>query len=139
MAANFQHPFHCVQFLERQSTGLQDLVLASFGPKIHSYAAESGQRLATWPENVDGREPPEKKRKVSNAEEQSDKEGSKNTGEESNKSTVSIVWSSVPLLVVSSNGKYLVALTSEDKCIRVFAVHEDGSLEQLSARYAHIL
>lgn len=139
MTANFQHPFHCVQFLERQSTGLQDLLLASSGTKIYSYAAESGQRLATWPVNVDGQEPPEKKRKVSNAEEQPEKEDSKDTGEESKKSTVSIAWSNIPLLVASSNGKYLVALTSEDKCVRVFVVNEDGSLEQLSARYAHVL
>jgi len=138
MAGNFQHPFLRVQHVDGQSTGSQNLLIASSGPRLYSYAAESGQRLATWPRDVDGtegnQEPPEKKRKVSNSEAPGSEE-LKSAGEYSRQSPVSITWSSIPLLVASSSGKHVVALTSEDKCIRVFSVGDDGALEQLSARY----
>ena len=141
MTGHFQHPFHCVQFLDRQSNGSQDLLIASAGPKIYSYAAKSGQRLAIWPQNAepsskDGaeKEPPEKKRRVSDSGAPGSEEA-KPAGEEMGKTPASIQWSNIPLLVATSNGQHVVALTGEDKCIRVLSVGEDGVLEQLSARY----
>lgn len=141
MAGNFQHPFLRIQHVDRQSTGSQNLLIASSGPRLYSYGAESGEQLAIWPRNVDAaeenQEPPEKKRRVSNSEAPAN-EDSKSVGE-AWKSLVSITWSSIPLLVASSSGKHVVALTSEDKCIRVFSVGDDGDLEQLSARYGDII
>ena len=135
MTGNFQHPFQCVQFLDRRSAGRQDLLVASSGSKIYSYAAESGQRLAIWPQTVEGsQEPPEKKRRVSNAAEPTC-EANKPAGEDPEKPPVSTAWSNIPLLIASSSGEHVVALTAEDKCVRVFAVNEDGALEQLNARY----
>lgn len=147
MAGNFQHPFQCIQFIERQPAGLQDLLIASAGPRVYSYAAGSGQRLAIWPQNVapsasenpnagpestsEGQAPPEKKRKVSPSGNETN-EGPRSTSEEPGK--VSVTWSTVPLLVPSSDGKYVVALTGEDKTIRVLKVEDEGSLKQLSAR-----
>lgn len=136
MASNFQHPFQCLQYVERQSTGLLDLLIASAGRHIYSYVATSGQLISVWPENVDpstetktsgptdettsdGQGPPEKKRKLSStAESQS--------GERS--------WSNVPILVASPDGNYIVAVTAEDKTVRVFSLNANGSLQQLSAR-----
>ncbi|KAA8643506.1 hypothetical protein EYZ11_006602 [Aspergillus tanneri] len=137
MAVNSHHPFQRVQFVDRQHAGHQNVIVASAGSKLYSYAAETGQRLASWPQDVDhndaaaptamdvepsvdGQGPPEKKRKVS-------MDGG------SGKPT-SASWSSIPLLVTSTNGRYVVAMTVEDKCIRVFRLGEDGSLEQLSER-----
>lgn len=141
MAGNFQHPFHCVRYVDRQSTCSQSLLIASSGPRLYSYAAETGQRLAIWPRDVDGvevnQEPPEKKRRVSNPEAPA-REESKPDGKDSEKLSTSIAWSSIPLLVASSSGKHVVVLTSEDKCVRVFSVGDDGALEQLSARYGEI-
>ena len=143
MTGHFQHPFHCVQFLDRQSNGSQDLLIASAGPKIYSYAAKSGQRLAVWPQNAEpsdkdgaenSQEPPEKKRRVSDSGAPK-REDAKSAAKEMGKPTASIEWSNIPLLVASSNGKHVVALTGEDKCIRVLSVGEDGVLDQLSARY----
>ena len=37
-------------------------------------------------------------------------------------------------LAGTSNGQYVVAVTDEDKCIRVMELHDDGSLRQRSAR-----
>jgi tRNA (guanine-N(7)-)-methyltransferase subunit TRM82 len=77
-----------------------------------------------WPQNVDAavsaseeQAPPEKRRKLS-AEEKSVKPG----------------WSTIPILKVSSDGKHVVAVTAEDKGIRVLQLNEDGTLRQLSSR-----
>lgn len=39
-------------------------------------------------------------------------------------------------LTLSHNGQYLVGVTGEDKCIRVFEIDSNGKLLQLSERYA---
>lgn len=141
MAASFQHPFQCLKYVERQSTGLSDLLITSAGSHIYSYAAASGQRISVWPANVassteiksseptdevvaEGQEPAEKKRKLSSSENQVEEKPS---------------WSNIPILVASSNGKFIVALTAEDKCVRVLSLNEDGVLHQLSARYVRLL
>lgn len=137
MTGHFQHPFHCVQFLDRQSNGTQDLLIASAGPKIYSYAARDGRRLAVWPQDGAGntQEPPEKKRKVSSAGAPESEGDVKSAEEKTGKAPVSIEWSNIPLLVASSDGAHVVALTGEDKCIRVLSVAGNGALEQLCARY----
>jgi tRNA (guanine-N(7)-)-methyltransferase subunit TRM82 len=37
-------------------------------------------------------------------------------------------------LILSRNGQYLVAVTGEDKCVRVFETDSHGRLHQLSER-----
>lgn len=150
MAAKLQHPFQCIRYIERQLVGFQNLLVASAGSRIYSYAAESGQRLSVWPRDSEQTNekslkaagadssperqgPPEKKRKISppgdNAE-----EISQGTAQGSGGSQIPVAWSNVPLLVPTSNGNHLVAVTAEDKCIRVLGVGEDGTLQHLSAR-----
>lgn len=135
-----QVSFHCVRFVEQQQGGAsQDLLIASAGRKLYSYAADSGRRLAIWPQDVShaeatvkeseaqqdskDQEPPGKKRKTDN---------SSSAGGDKRKSSPD--WSHIPILTISSTGKYVVALTAEDKCVRVFQIAEDGSLKQLSER-----
>ena len=143
MAANFQLPLQCLQSLEKRGAESQRFLIASSGGKIYSYAAETGQRLSSWPQDVDAsnannskatetetgsedQAPPEKKRKVSPSEE---------GPAETSKSTVKAsTWSSIPCLVAHSNGDYVIALTAEDKCVRVLRLKDDGTLEQLSER-----
>lgn len=125
--AQFQHPFHCLQYVRRQPT---DFLIGSAGQRIYSYAAPTGQRLDVWPQNVDSasskntgasaseeQAPPEKRRKLS-------------TEEKLDKPT----WSTIPILKVSPDGKHVVAVTAEDKGIRVLQLNEDGTLRQLSSR-----
>lgn len=143
MAANFQLPFQCIQYMEKQGAEPQRLLIASSGGKIYSYVAETGQRLSSWPQyvnasNPDNSEatetetgledqaPPEKKRKVSPSE-----EGPAETAKSPVKAPA---WSSIPILVAHSNGDYVIALTAEDKCIRVLRLEADGTFEQLSER-----
>ena len=37
-------------------------------------------------------------------------------------------------LIISDDGKYLVGITGEDKCVRVFQIDSRNSLQQLSER-----
>ena len=37
-------------------------------------------------------------------------------------------------LIISNNGQYLVGVTGEDKCVRVFQIDSENSLLQLSER-----
>ncbi|KAL2823189.1 hypothetical protein BDW59DRAFT_149062 [Aspergillus cavernicola] len=138
MAQNFQHPFQCIQFVKKKNGDSRNVLVASAGPKIFSYAAESGQRLSIWPQkgadlpdandagsNPENEGPPEKKRKVDPASEQT---ASAASGKKS------ATWTNIPILTSTPDGEYLVALTGEDKCIRVFQIEEDGSFQQISAR-----
>ena len=130
--AQFQHPFHCVQYVERQPTGL---LIGSAGQKIYSYAASTGQRLDVWPRNVDSVHSESKEAAVPTSEEQAPPEKRRRLSAEpdtakSDKPT----WSTIPILKVSVDGTYVVAVTAEDKCIRVLQLGQDGTLQQLSSR-----
>lgn len=139
--ANFQHPILCLRHVNRQLLGLSDLLVASAGSHLYTYSVVNGQRLDSWPKIVDssepdattastsqGQAPPEKRRKLSSASPDQNEEKP-----ESNESA-SQTWSSIPLVVVSADGKYVVALTAEDKSIRVFEIGTDGQLNELSTR-----
>ncbi|KAL4912038.1 hypothetical protein BDW62DRAFT_195565 [Aspergillus aurantiobrunneus] len=138
MAEAFQHPFQCIQFVKKKKDDFRNVLVASAGANLFSYAAESGQRLSAWPRdgadmseangvgsNPDIEGPPGKKRKVDSSSEQK-------TGTAVAKKSIS--WSNIPILTSTPDGEYLVALTGEDKCIRVFQLEEDGSFLQLSER-----
>lgn len=129
MSAQFQHPLQCLRLVQRSPT---NILIGSAGSKLYSYSAETGQRLAVWPADVASSEtnpvdaestpeqgPPEKKRKVSSSESQSIEKPA---------------WSNIPIVTGTSNGEHIVALTAEDKCVRVFQLQEDGSFVQLSER-----
>ncbi|RDW61802.1 putative tRNA methyltransferase [Aspergillus mulundensis] len=140
MAQNFQHPFQCIHFVKRKNGESRNVLVASAGARLFSYAAESGQRLSSWPldgadiaipdangagSNPETEGPPGKKRKVDPAEQ-------KKNGDAPAKKTPA--WTNIPILTSTPDGEYLVALTGEDKCIRVFQIEEDGSFQQLSER-----
>ncbi|KAJ5483903.1 tRNA (guanine-N(7)-)-methyltransferase non-catalytic subunit trm82 [Penicillium diatomitis] len=143
--AEFQHPFQTLTIVTRQSNGHSDVLVAAAGPYLYSYAAKSGQRLAVWPKHidpshtvaalptsdVDGQAPPGKKIKLSPVEDGADN-GSVPSKSDSNGSLTT--WTNIPILLSTSNGKHVVAMTAEDKCIRVFEISEAGEFLQLSAR-----
>lgn len=143
--ASFQHPIQSLKIVKRQSQGLANVLVASAGPYLYTYAAESGQRLTTWPQNVEtshgaafastatseDQAPPEKKIKLSSPE--SENEG-KTAATSNNSVNSSPTWTNIPIVLATSDGKHVVALTAEDKCIRVFSLSEDGKLKELSSR-----
>jgi tRNA (guanine-N(7)-)-methyltransferase subunit TRM82 len=140
-SARFQYPIQCIHHLSAQK-----VFIASAGPKIYSWSADDGRQLSVWPldteiDNGESRnvieetlsnsgadEPPEKKRKLSLSEQAS-------RGIERRKSGKSCAaWSSIPILVASPTQRYVVAVTGEDKCLRVFSLSENGGLTQISER-----
>ena len=151
--ASLQHPFQCLRYVNRQPVGHSDILVATAGRNLFSYDAFSGQRLDVWPQSVDANSedessgaapasedpaPPEKRRKLS-----SPTENQKNADTESKpepevkpkdlKKDDTNSWTNIPLLTVAQ-GKYVVIMTAEDKCVRVLSLAEDGKLQQLSAR-----
>lgn len=149
MTANFRHPFQCIRYIERSLKGFKPLLVASAGSRIYTYSAETGQRLSVWPRDPEQKNeksskttgadsipedqgPPEKKRKITQSGD--DLEESKDDAQSSGDHQNSVNWSNIPLLALTSNGDYLVAITAEDKCIRVLEIGEDGILQHLSER-----
>lgn len=140
--ANFQHPFQCVQYVKQQSSGSAEFLVASAGKGLYSYAAINGQCLDKWPENVDPtselvsneQEPAEKRIKLTPSPEGQNEESKekKSSKKASNKQLPE--WTNIPILLTSLDGKHIVALTAEDKCIRVFSLSEDGKLKEVSSR-----
>ncbi|KAL4955141.1 hypothetical protein BDW69DRAFT_161572 [Aspergillus filifer] len=145
---SFNHPLQCIQLVCKKNSTSRNILVASAGSKLYSYATESGQRLSVWPQdgvdtsssdngvsasNEDIEGPPEKKRKVDASEESEAKvkNGTAIAAVTANKKTP---WASIPILTSTADGQYLVALTGEDKTIRVFQIEEDGSFVQLSER-----
>lgn len=135
-----QHPFHCLRYLDRKDSSL---IIASAGPKIYSFSANDGRKLYTWPPSVDtsntpsqvdsaerGDEPPEKKRKLlPGSTAGNEKEGAQDKSDSTN---ITPTWSTIPILVISHSGRYVIAVT--DKHVRVLEIGSDGVLTQLSAR-----
>lgn len=139
--ASFQHPFQSLKLVKRQSQGLPNVLVASAGSYIYSYAAESGQRLAVWPQHVEtsrgatsaptstseDQAPPEKRIRLSSPENDSEQKPAATTDGPT-------TWTNIPMVLATSDGKHVVALTAEDKCIRVFSLTEDGHFKELSSR-----
>ena len=145
--AGLQHPFQCLRYVNRQSAGQSDILIATAGRNLYSYDASSGHRLDVWPHPVDAnaedkssdaasapesQAPPEKRRKLSSTSEEQKEAKSESKSEDSNKEA-SNSWTNIPLVTVA-HGRYVVIMTSEDKCVRVLSLDNEGKLQQLSAR-----
>lgn len=82
-------------------------------------------------------EPQSKRRKLSASGETSDSTSTEIVVEKSINADASSIVSKFPVikLATTSDGKHVIAVTGDDKCIRVFSVLPDGALRQLSERY----
>ncbi|KAK2765337.1 tRNA (guanine-N(7)-)-methyltransferase non-catalytic subunit trm82 [Arachnomyces sp. PD_36] len=150
---SFQHPFQAIQYLAPQESGGRDLLFAAAGPSIYAFDLEDGAHLSIWPQDRDveapkseptnaspkdvtepeTQGPPEKKRKLSSSAADSKPDDSQEAAAEDSGSG-NTTWSVIPILTTSADGKHLIAVTGEDKCIRVFNCDKDGKLTQLSGR-----
>ncbi|KAK2733963.1 tRNA (guanine-N(7)-)-methyltransferase non-catalytic subunit trm82 [Myotisia sp. PD_48] len=140
---SFQHPLQRIEYLRTSS---RNFLVGAAGPKLFVFGADNGAQLDVWPSNSQSQQPPiestidqpsthegtasppGKRRKLS----QTVEEGDGNRGTQI--SSTSCAWTVIPLLIASPTGGYIVALTGEDKCIRVFQVDANGCLSQLSER-----
>lgn len=155
MATPFQRLLFCSKKGQRQL----NIILAASGPSIRSFNASNGVFLSKWSHLDPTRslkvsnghdedlspggeveEPPEKRRKFSPSREPSEAPSaeiiveSPNSKRRKPKPLVQHV-PFVTSLCSSNDGRHVVAVTGEDKCIRVLRLLPDGSLTQLSERY----
>ncbi|KAF2230764.1 hypothetical protein EV356DRAFT_508232 [Viridothelium virens] len=115
--------FQCILSCARDHpTRLSSHLLAASGPNIYTMSWDFEEVISVWPEqppsdkeDVKGKDavaPPTKKRKIANEQKRPN----------------------VIKLLCTRDEKNIVAVTAEDKCIRVFNLKENGKLEQLSER-----
>lgn len=138
------------------------LLLGAAGSKIYSFSADTGVLLSSWshktgsntekekpaskpsPSKSDTKptdtvEPPAKRRKHAPSGHASDSSSAEIVVENGSKKRRRpkqpiIFGHNVTKLIHTSSGGHVVAVTGEDKCIRVFELHKTGVLKQLSER-----
>ncbi|KAL2041451.1 hypothetical protein N7G274_005833 [Stereocaulon virgatum] len=159
------HPYQCLLYCAQPGRTDGGVLVAASGPYIHTFSAEDGTNLYTWPsdevlkscnekgEDTDhgsetkeevrsGREDhkrPRKRRRLSPPGEDSGSSAEivVDGGSNANGQGAKVKQASHPpvtKLVGTSTGQYVVAVTGEDKCLRVFELLENGSLKPLSVR-----
>ena len=162
------HPYQCLLYCSRPGQAEAGILVASSGPYIHTFNVHNGTHISTWPSGqelgksskddataelvsgVSGRsethqEDPQRPRKRRKLSPPRDDSGSSaeivvNDGDADNEYARPKQAISPPIirLAGTSDGHHVVAVTGEDKCIRVFKLPEDGCLTQLSERYVYI-
>lgn len=152
-------PLQCLYYCSRFDEQTNVIFAASIS-SIFSFSASDGSLLFSWPQEKrlepsdaiasttieskaelpeTGAEPPGKRRKLSSSDNISESASTEivveNGRSKRRKSRGQGSFSpSVIKLVGTSNGKHLIAVTGEDKCIRVFGIQADGLLETISER-----
>ncbi|WEW58272.1 tRNA (guanine-N(7)-)-methyltransferase non-catalytic subunit trm82 [Emydomyces testavorans] len=134
------------------------LLAATAGPGIQIFDAGTGVQLSSWPPSANALaleprispdqgldddacgEPAGKRRKLSppftEGEEAQVEKGVALKSTPSGKSRSSRrIWFTIPILIVSGTGDHIIAVTGEDKCLRVFEIKPDGAFTQLSERF----
>ena len=139
------------------------MLLAASGPFIHSFNAQDGSFLSTWPsQGLQGKiatltdtaintkgsgiagvpqsERPSKRRKTSLSPKGSSSTSAEILVEDQTETecigTIQASHADVSKMICTSNGSHVIVVTGEDKAIRVFELSEDGSLIQISERHA---
>lgn len=157
------HPYQCLLSSQLPDSSGPILVAAS-GPYIHIFHAEKGSHLSSWPksrinsrssiddtnDNVgvhknavpqidsDVLEPLQKRQKLSSARENSSSSAEIVVDDsyrgEPQPDTSQASKPAVIKLAATSTGQHVIAVTGEDKCIRVFELSIDGVMNQVSER-----
>ena len=149
-------PFRSLHYCSRSANQISDILLAASGCSILSFDVDSGSLLSTWPsprpseailiDNHDSEETESerqaKRRKVALSRDVSNSDSAEIVVENkfdttSNPTTDGVPSSNVVKIVSSADSKYIVAVTAEDKSIRVFELLDTGNLLQISVRYGH--
>ena len=156
-------PFHRILYCDRKESS--SLIIAASGDCIHSFSALTGTLLSSWSQNRGSFSPiqqprtqaagsadfwaasserPVKRRRLSGSAEVSDSTSAEIVIDNDNKKPRRQKPKIEPVpavtnIMVNSTGKHIIAVTGEDKCIRVLEVLADNTLLQISERYATYL
>lgn len=143
-------PVHKVCHVHDESNG-KDFLLAATGPCIQSLACSDGRLMSMWPRDEDAEsseddtedaDRPSKRVKLDReASELSEasieivadgKERQK--GERRRPKIPNTTLPHVSHLITTSDARHAIAVTAEDKAVRVFSISRSGRLRQLSSR-----
>jgi len=148
-------PFQSLLYCSRSANRKSDVLLAASGCYILSSDVNTGSLLSTWPppprpseaistdlnhcEETES-ERQVKRRKVALPRDASGSDSAEIVVEnrlyiESIPITDGGSSSNVAKIISSADNKYIVAVTAEDKSIRVFELSDTGNLLQISVRY----
>lgn len=155
---NVHFPAHKICLINNEG---KQILLAATGPCIKSLSFPDGQQLSTWPQDDheessnedDGQEPPGKRQKLDHSEHADLKrqeseaseasieivaEGQKRQkGERRRPKIPDLTLPNVSHLIATSDGKHAIAITAEDKAVRVYNISQRGRLRQKSSRYVY--
>ena len=153
------HPFQCLLYCSLSSE--VRVLVAAAGPYIHTFDVSKGKYLSTWPSlgnskflveeaaitesqsddvtvsKVDSAESPHaaKRRKFSPAGGSSESSSAEIVLENHAVEVPRTLNPPIVKLAATQNGQYVIAVTGEDKCIRVFELARNGVLNEFSERY----
>jgi len=152
------HPFQCLFYCPNAGGGSSQILLAASGSHIHTFDVSKGVLLSTWSSCVEsegssdnkvepqsgttasvageerGSQPPRKRQRLTPSNEDVDSSSAEIVVD--SKISRGRAASNPPIVKVSitGNGQYIVAVTGEDKCIRVLELSANGLLRQYSER-----
>lgn len=159
------HSYQCLLHCHQASQNEAGILVAASGSYIHTFSAQSGRYLSTWPSleinshtrsaeqnqgnefkvphlksfsQDDSKRPPKRQRLSPSREESGSSSaeivvaGDSDNGEST--SSQHLLNPPIIKLAGTSAGQHVIAVTGEDKCIRVFDLAVNGTLTQLSER-----
>ncbi|KAL9634608.1 MAG: hypothetical protein Q9164_003992 [Protoblastenia rupestris] len=153
------HPFQCLLYCSLSSEFR--VLVAAAGPYIHTFDVNKGKYLSTWPSlgnskflvkeaeitesqsddvmvsKVDSVESPRaaKRRKISPAGDISESSFAEIVVENHAVEVPRSLNPPIVKLAATQNGQHVIAVTGEDKCIRVFELARNGVMKEFSERY----
>ena len=145
----YHFPFQKLCFVSQASPSSGGIILGATGPHICSFNAATGQLLSRWPHNDEEKSGDEGDHDAANEEERSAKR--RKLSSEDSDTSIEIVAQrvkgtrrkpkllneripNVSNLVATSDGSLVIAITTDDKCMRVFRCSANGRLHVQSER-----
>lgn len=132
-----RHPFQCLA--SQAILGQDAFLVAAAGHRIYSYGLVDGLQKSIWPpegpeQATEILDPPTKKRKANDDALQGNGNSDAPNDEEHDKTTFNAGKPKFIKVEMTRDAKHVIAVTAEDKCVRVFSMNNDGTLVLLSAR-----
>lgn len=111
---------------------MNDVILSNHKTEYPSFMNDE---TAAYELKYDGSQPPSKRRKTSPRAAISTDSSSAEILVEDNDEKKDLHANPVIKLAATSSGRYVIAVTGEDKCMRVFEMNADGIMHQISERW----
>ncbi|KAK3047665.1 tRNA (guanine-N(7)-)-methyltransferase non-catalytic subunit trm82 [Extremus antarcticus] len=122
------HPFQCIEVVHRIDT---PYLLSACGPKLSSTSLSTGEVVSTW--TAPGSEDTGLRTEIPGPGKLEDDAEERPAKKQKTATSSATSLSKIIKLTASPDNRHAVAVT-DDKCVRVFEIHDDGKLDELSQR-----